>query len=148
MAHISDQFPNPKTSPISSKSVRFQRTYPNIHKVYQNELVFIQIGTSHYLTLILSVRNLFSYSGQHFSQTFSVSNFAELDLLILHQLVRDPVFSQVSGETTARSSINQRYFHPNVNSAYIKAGSTYSAYLPSLSVVTVLDLQGNHKRRA
>ena len=61
---------------------------------------------------------LLSYSGYNFAPTFYVRVFAEPDLLILAQLVRDPVFSQVSGETTARSRLKQLRCHTKVISAY------------------------------
>ena len=38
--------------------------------------------------------------------TFYVSNFADLDLPILAQFVRDSVFSQLSVETTEMPGIN------------------------------------------
>ena len=43
------------------------------------------------------------YSGHFLTPTFYVSNFSELDLPILDQLVRDTVFSKVYGETTDSS---------------------------------------------
>ena len=47
--------------------------------------------------------------------TFYVSNFAETDLPILDQLVRDTVFSKVYGETTDSSILKRRKYHITVH---------------------------------
>ena len=73
--------------------------------------------------------------------TFYVSGFAEPDLPILAQLVRDPVFSQVSGETIARYRLKRHRCRLTVNFIRVLRDKWYLlVILPALYVVAVLDL--------
>ena len=100
LAFISDQSPYSKTDPIYGKPVQFHENYPNTIKVYQRKLISSKIGIIQYTTPIISVRN-----------------FAEIDLLILDELVIDLFFFKVSGETTARFGLKQRHYQTKVNCA-------------------------------
>ena len=71
---ISDEIPKSKVNSIFNKPVQFQRTYPNATKVHQNKLISYQSGIRQYLMTISSV-----------------SEFANPDLNILAQLVRESV---------------------------------------------------------
>ena len=116
-------------------------------------LVFIQ-----YFKPILSISNFMSYSGHNFmfvilliqiqwpvfTPTVYVGKFSEPYLPILDQLVIDQVFYQVPGYNTARHSHKQCHFNQTcIVPSCIQTVGIYRVCLPSLYVVSMLDLQGH-----